>query len=110
MEKFDTTPTAYNPEKKAFNNIVDVIESSIRSFQQQIGREPNKLLMSQDVFDFIIKHANYLGLYLDDEKNSFMGLDVEIVLDKKGFIEVGHYTYNPITVNVENIRKGGIKE
>ena len=46
--------------------------------------------MSQDVFDFIIEYANYLGIYLDDERDSFMGLDVEIVLDKKGFIELGY--------------------
>ena len=87
-------------KRKVFNNIVDMINSSIRSFQHQFGREPNKLLMSQDVFDFIIEHANYLGIYLDDERDSFMGLDVEIVLDKKGFIEVGYYTHDLITVDV----------
>ena len=87
-------------KRKVFNNIVDMINSSIRSFQHQFGREPNKLLMSQDVFNFIIEYADYLGLYLDDERDSFMGLDVEIVLDKKGFIEVGYYTHDLITVDV----------
>lgn len=94
-------------KRKTFNNIVDVIESSIRSFQCQFGREPNKILMSQDVFDIIIEHANYLGIYLDDENDSFMGLDVEIILDKKGFIEVGYYTCNPITVNVNYVSEDG---
>lgn len=87
-------------KRKVFNNIVDMINSSIRSFQHQIGREPNRILMSQDVFDFIIEYANYLGHYLDDERDNFMGLDVEIVLDKKGFIEVGYYTHDLITVDV----------
>lgn len=94
-------------KKVIFNNIGTAISSSIRSFQCQFGREPNKILMSQDVFDIIIEHANYLGLYLDDERDSFMGLDVEIVLDKKGFIEVGYYTYNPITVNVNYVSEDG---
>lgn len=89
-----------NDKRKIFNNIGTAISSSIRSFQCQFGREPNKILMSQDVFDFIIEHANYLGIYLDDERDSFMGMDVEIITDKKGFIEVGYYVHNPITVNV----------
>lgn len=89
-----------NDKKVIFNNIETAINSSIRSFQHQIGREPNKILMSQDVFNFIIEYADYLGLYLDDENDSFMGINVEIIADKKGFIEVGYYTHDLITVDV----------
>ena len=89
-------------KRKIFNNIVDVIRSQINYFFTIFSKEPNKILMSKDVFDFIIEHANYLGIYLDDEcnTNSFMGMDVEVVLDKKGFVEVGCFAHNPITVNV----------
>lgn len=87
-------------KKVIFNNIGTAISSSIRSFQCQFGREPNKLLMSQDVFDFITSYSRDLSLYLDDEKNSFMGMDVEVITYKKGFIEVGYYVHNTITVNV----------
>lgn len=91
-----------NDKRKIFNNIVDVIKSAICSFWNECGREPNKLLMSRDVFVFILMYSRELMLYLDDERNAqrFMGMDVEIVEDKKGFIEVGYFIHNPITVNV----------
>jgi hypothetical protein len=90
-----------NDKRKIFNNIVDVIESAICSFWNEYEIAPNKIIMSKDVFDFIISYSRDLSLYLDDEKNSFMGMDVEIITDKKGFIEVGCYIHNPITVNVD---------
>lgn len=96
-------------KRKIFNNIVDVIESAICSFWNEFGREPNKIIMSRDVFYFIGAYANMLGVYRDDEcsANSFMGMDVEIITDKKGFIEVGYYVHNPITVNVDYVSEGG---
>lgn len=96
-----------NDKRKIFNNIVDVIGSAICSFWNEFGREPNKIIMSRDVFNFIGAYSRDLLLYLDDEKNSFMGMDVEVVLDKKGFIEVGYYVHNPITVNVDYVSEGG---
>jgi hypothetical protein len=96
-----------NDKRKIFKNIVDVIESAICSFWNEFGRKPNKIIMNIDVFNFITAYSRDLSLYLDDEKNSFMGMDVEVVLDKKGFIEVGYYTYNPITVNVDYVSEGG---
>lgn len=96
-------------KRKIFNNIVDVIESAIYSFWNEFGREPNKIIMSRDVFNFIGAYSRDLLLYLDDEhsKNSFMGMDVEIITDKKGFIEVGYCVHNPFTVNVDYVSEGG---
>lgn len=94
-------------KRKIFNNIVDVICLARDSFWTEYGIAPNKIIMSRDVFNFIGAYSRDLLLYLDDEKNSFMGMDVEVVLDKKGFFEVGYYTYNPITVNVDYVSEGG---
>ena len=96
-------------KRKIFNNIVDVIESAICSFWNEFGREPNKIIMSRDVFNFIGAYSRDLLLYLDNEcsANSFMGMDVEVVVDKKGFIEVGYYVHNPITVNVNYVSEDG---
>lgn len=98
-----------NDKKKIFNNICDVINSARYSFFNECGREPNKILMSRDVFYFLVGYGNLLGVYHDDEcrGNNFMGIDVEIVDDKKGFIEVGYYVHNPITVNVDYRSEGG---
>jgi hypothetical protein len=98
-----------NDKRKIFNNIGDVINSAICSFWNEFGREPNKIIMSRDVFNSIVAYGNMLGVYLDDEcmGNRFMGIDVEIVTDKKGFIEVGYYVHNPITVNVDYVSEGG---
>lgn len=101
-----------NDKRKIFKNIVDVIELAICSFWNEFGREPNKIIMSGDVFNFIDAYANMLGVYRDDESmgNSFMGMDVEIITDKKGFIEVGYYVRNPVTVNVDYCEGGGEDE
>ena len=96
-----------NDKRKIFNNIVEVIESAICSFWNEFGRKPNKIIMSRDVFNFIGAYSRDLILYLDDEKNSFMGMDVEVITYKKGFIEVGYYVHNPITVNVDYVSEGG---
>ena len=98
-----------NDKRKIFNNIVDVICLARDSFWNEYGEVPNKIIMSKDVFDFIIAYSRDLMLYLDDEcmGNSFMGMDVEIVIDKKGFIEVGYFSHNPITVNVDYVSEGG---
>ena len=99
-------------KRKIFNNIVEVIYLTINSFWNEYGIEPNKILMSRDVFYFIGAYSRDLLLYLDNEcsANSFMGMDVEVVVDKKGFIEVGYYVHNPITVNVDYVSEGGGEE
>ena len=94
-------------KRKIFNNIVDVICLARDSFWTEYGIAPNKIIMSWDVFNFIGAYSRDLLLYLDDEKNSFMGMDVEVITYKKGFIEVGYYVHNPITVNVDYVSEGG---
>lgn len=96
-----------NDKRKIFNNIVDVICLARDSFWTEYGIAPNKIIMSKDVFDFITSYSKELSLYLDDERDSFMGIDVEVVLDKKRFIEVGYFAHNPITVNVDYVSEGG---
>ena len=94
-------------KRKIFDNIVVVTNSAIKSFWNEFGREPNKILISRDVFNFIVAYGNMLGVYRDDEciGNVFMGMDVEIIYDKKGFIEAGYYVHNPIVVNVDYVRE-----
>ena len=92
-----------NEKRIIYDNIVDVINSAGSSFWNEFGREPNKILMSRDVFNIVFGYGNMLGVYQDDESagNVFMGMEVECVDDKKGFIEVCYYVHNPITVNVD---------
>lgn len=98
-----------NNKRIIFNNIVDVICLARDSFWNEYGKVPNKIIMSKDVYDFLIAYSLDLMLYIDDEQmaNSFMGMDVEIVIDKKGFIEAGYFAHNPITVNVDYVSEGG---
>lgn len=96
-------------KRKIFSKITDVINVCINSFWDECEREPNKIIMSKDVFDFIVSYGNMLGVYYDNELKGyfFMGKDVEIVTDKKGFIEVGYCINNLITVNVDYLKEGG---
>lgn len=89
---------------KIFTNIMEVLNTSMRSFWNKFGREPNRVIMSKDVADFILAHyGEWIISYTEDESNEcneIMGMDLQIIHDKKGFIEVGYFTYNPCIVNL----------
>lgn len=91
-----------NDKRKLFNNIVDVINLARYSFYDEFGREPNKVIMNVDVIEFILSYDKDMITHNDNSRvTQIMGLDVEIIYDKKGFIEVGYFTYNPLIVNVD---------
>ena len=95
-------------KRKIFDNILDVINLAKYSFWGEFGREPNKIILSVDVISFILAYdydREMLTPYIDPELKQIMGMDVEIIHDKKGFIEVGYFVHNPLTVNVDYERE-----
>ena len=93
---------------KIYTNIMDVLHASICSFWNEFGREPNKVFISRDVVGFIVAYNRDLLMhYAEKERISIMGMDLEVVCDKKGFIEVGYVVRNPVTVNLDYAGEGG---
>lgn len=89
-------------ERKILNNIVDVINSARYSFWVEFGREPNKILLSKDVIGCILSYYREMIIHCAEPAEiQIMGMDVEIIYDKKGFIEVGYFVHTPLTVNVD---------
>ena len=85
-----------------YMNIIDTIKSAMCNFWNEFGREPNKILLGKDVIEFILYFDKDLITYCAEPKvNQIMGMDIEIITDKKGFIEVGYTLHTPYTVNTE---------
>lgn len=90
---------------KIYKNIMSVLNSSICYFWNEFGRKPNKILMSRDVLNFMVAYNKDLICYAFDETKTIMGMDIEIAYGKKGFIEVGYFSHNPCTVNLDYIEE-----
>lgn len=88
--------------EKIYKNIIDTINTAIHVFWCEYGREPNKIIVGTDVFDFLVAYSKELLVYFaEDNVNRLMGMDIDIVYNKKGFIEVGIMQRVPYSVNTE---------
>lgn len=94
-----------NNTDKIHKNIINVINSSMCNFYGEFGRQPNKILMSRDVLNFMVAYNRDLVCYALDETKTIMGMEIEIAYGKKGFIEVGYFSHNPCTVNLDYIEE-----
>lgn len=86
-------------------NIINTIRTAMCNFWNEIDRVPNKILLSKDVVDFILSYDVDLITYCAEPNvRQMMGMDIEIISDKKGFIEVCYTLNTPYTVNTDYIR------
>lgn len=95
---------------KVFENIVKVTNACCCDFQLRTRMIPNRVIMNDDVFGFMKKYLDeQISCAIDTEKYTFMGMDIEVVHGKPGFIEVGYVHQNSVRVNVNyQERRGGI--
>lgn len=92
---------------KIYTNIMEVLRASMWSFWNEFGREPNKVFISSDVVDFIASYNKGILVWYDGQrKDSIMGMDLEVLYDRKGFIEVGYVVSNPFTLNLDYAGEG----
>lgn len=87
---------------KVYENIVQTINGAIYDFTKQIGVRPNRLIMSKDVIDYLVDYTDKCITICKktDAPSTMFGLEIEVVYDKPGFIEVGYVTHTPYRVNV----------
>lgn len=88
--------------EKIYKNIIETITAAAHGFWCEYGREPNRLIVSADVFDFLVAYCKELLVcYARDKVSTLMGMDIDIVYGKNGFIEVGLMQRVPYAVNTE---------
>lgn len=87
---------------KVYENIVQTIKTAIYEFTKQIGVQPNRLIMSKDVIDYLVDYIDKSITICKktDAPSTMFGLEIEVVYDKTGLIEVGYVTHTPYRVNV----------
>lgn len=87
---------------KVYENIVQTIKGAIYDFTKQIGVQPNRLIMGKDVIDYLVDYTDKCITICKktDSPSTMFGMDIEVVYDKPGLIEVGYITHTPYRVNV----------
>jgi len=70
--------------------IIEIIETAVHGFEVQIGVSPNRIVVSGDVYSYLLAADMITGK--GATVRQLMGMTVEIVPEKELFIEVGYMT------------------
>ena len=97
-------------DEKIYENIITTLRFAIQNFWNEHGIEPNKIIMSDDIYYFILSHTKGLiTCVVESDEKRIMGMDIENLHDKKGIIEVGIMKRIPYTINTEYTNERGIE-
>lgn len=91
--------------KDIYTNIMNTLKMSVHNFYNAFGRNPNKVMLSRDVVNYLLGcNKDILLNYAEPTALTIMGMKVEEVYNKKGFIEVCYSLPIPYRVNIDYMK------